>query len=136
QRMAPGMNGSRSLLSDASEVKMPMTSTVHAAQRTDPNARNPQCKRLRLSTASSPSPTSDQAGMQKKGIVTVCQACIENARGWLRKYEAAGADRGAPMSAPGRLRFTIVWKRRSDTVAIENSNCPDLIEALPWIPSA
>jgi hypothetical protein len=139
QKMAPGMNGSRSLLSAGGEVKMPITNATHAQQKINPPERNAKCRRFRVSAPSIPSPTNHQAGRQKNGIVTVCQVCTENPLGCARKYEAAGTDKGDPMSAPGKLRFTIVWNCRSLTVTSENSsqrsrgrinsNCPDLVEA-------
>jgi len=141
QKMAPGMNCSKSLLSAGGDVKMPITNATQAQQKIDPAKRNAQCRSFCVSAPSIPSPTNHQAGKQKNGIVTMCQVCTESPLACVRKYDAAGTERGAPMSPPGKLRFTIAWNRRSHTVASENpsqrsrgrinSNCPDPIEAFP-----
>ena len=137
--MAPGRNGIRSLLSAGGEIRMPIKSAMDAQHRTDRIASIVQCGRLRVSKSSIPRPTNHQTGRQKNGIVIVCQVYTEKVLECCRRYGTAATDKGAPTRTPGKLRFVMMWKRRSQTVATENasqwsrggidSNCPEAIRA-------
>ena len=141
QKTAPGRNPSRSGLSVGGEVRIPIRSATHAQDRAAPIAIGARRRRLRASKLSKPSPTNHQAGRQKNGIVMVCHVRIDNAVGCWRRYEAAGTERGAPTSKPGRLRSVIRWNRRSPTAVSDrasqwsgsciNSICPDRTVAFP-----
>jgi len=59
QKMAPGMNCSKSLLSACGDVKMPITNATQAQQKIDPAKRNAQCRSFRVSAPCAPVKTGE-----------------------------------------------------------------------------
>ena len=143
QKKAPGRNPSRSGLSAGGEVRIPITSAVQAQDRIDPIASGVQCRRLRASKPSRPSPTNHQAGRQKNGIVMVCHARADNAAGCWRRNEAAGTERGGKTGQPeprnfvcigGPVVFRLVPKSR---LAFSGDSCldpPAVVHEAGWRP--